>query len=199
MNVRAFHRVDKATFWRFVTSPKRSDGERYEYVRGRIVQQMAGGTLKHSQIATRFIVALTRQLDDSAWSVNGSDRAVEMEASIRYPDVSVEAVGASPASLATAAPVLIVEVLSLSSQDRDLDERPVESPGLASLECYIVASQTEPVCLAWVRGPDGKFPAEPVEYDTNGVITVPKLGIALAVAEIYRGMEFSPQDKAPNG
>lgn len=49
MDIGAFHQVDKATFWRFVASPQRGDGERYADVRSDFVQQLAGRTLQHSQ------------------------------------------------------------------------------------------------------------------------------------------------------
>lgn len=192
MNVRAFAKVDKDTFWRFVTSPARGDGERYEYVRGRIVQQMTGGTLRHSQLGRRLARLIEDQLDPGKWITSGSDRGVETSQTIRYPDVSVERVGGDPDSLATARPVLIAEVLSHTTEERDLDVKPAEYMELSSLQAYIVASQTEAACLAWVRGPDGTFPATPREYQTNDVIEVPTLGIALSLPAIYRGIKLSP-------
>ena len=72
MNVRAHIKVDKATFFRFVAS--QAEG-RYEYDRGRIVQQMTGGTLAHSLVSQRFISAFERRLDTSAWAVTGVSRS----------------------------------------------------------------------------------------------------------------------------
>jgi hypothetical protein len=43
----AFSKVDKRTFLRFAAGQA---GERYEYVRGRIVQQMTGGTRDHGGV-----------------------------------------------------------------------------------------------------------------------------------------------------
>ena len=54
-------------------------------------------------------------------------------------------------------------------------------------------------CIA--RQPDGRYEFEGgrIEYQTNDVIALPQLGIALSVAEIYRGIELSSEDTAPNG
>jgi hypothetical protein len=87
VTVRTHIKVDKATFFRFVTS--QAEG-RFEYDRGRIVQQTTGGTLAHSLIAQRFISAFERRLDANIWAVTGHSRGVETPATVRYPDVLVE-------------------------------------------------------------------------------------------------------------
>lgn len=160
MNIGAFHQVDKATFWRFVASLPLGNGERYADVRSDFVQQLAGRTLLHSQMATRFLVALNQQLDARLGIVNGSDRAVDSNDSIRYPNVSVEAAPGVPVSLSTGAPVPTVEVLSLSSQDRDLDEKPAEYLGFGSPQVYIGASHTGPRLPCLDPGPRRRVPRQ---------------------------------------
>ena len=145
MTAHPFLIVDKATFYRFLGSAP--EGRRYEFVRGRIVQDMGGGTLKHVKIGRRISIIVERQLDPDTWCINsGSDRGVETSETIRLPDVVVERVGADENSLATTEPVVIVEVLSETSGERDLEIKPAEYTGLPSLLAYIVASQDEPVC-----------------------------------------------------
>ena len=56
MNANAFVKVDKATFYRFIVNAP--ENERYEFVRGRIMQQQQGGTLRHAQIGKRFVAVL---------------------------------------------------------------------------------------------------------------------------------------------
>jgi Uma2 family endonuclease len=189
MNASAFIKVNKAIFYKFIAAPAQAEG-RYEYVRGRIMQQMAGGTWKHSRIGSRFIVLLSSALDGTRWDVNGPDRGIDTPETIRYPDVSVEPVGADPTSLATASPVLIVEVLSPSSSDRDLDVKPAEYLSVPSLRAYIVASQDEPACFVWIHDPvSGKFPAEPQRVaGLDAVIDVAALGLAIPLHAVYRGI-----------
>jgi Uma2 family endonuclease len=117
------------------------------------------------------------------------ERGIETPVTIRYADVLVEPVTESGDSLVTTDPVLIVEVLSPSSTARDLDAKPGEYLGLASVQAYIVASQDEPACLVWLRGSDGKFSAEPVEIKgPTGLIRVPQLSVEIALADVYRGI-----------
>jgi Uma2 family endonuclease len=189
MNASAFIKVDKATFYKFITASAQVDG-RYEYVRGRIMQQMTGGTWKHSKIGGRFFVFLNSAVDSRQWDVNGPDRGIETPETVRYPDVSIEPVGADPNSLATATPALIVEVMSPTSGDRDLDVKPAEYLSLPSLRAYIVASQDEPACLVWVRDAvTGKFPSEPQRVaGLDAVIHVAGLGLAISLRAVYRGV-----------
>ncbi|MGE3918918.1 MAG: Uma2 family endonuclease [Hyphomicrobiaceae bacterium] len=185
MNQSTFVKVDRETFFRFVTNAP--EDERYEWVGGRIVQQQAGGTKRHARIGARFLEAAHRQLDRDLWDAF-AERGVETHNTVRYADVVVEPVGGDSDSLAATAPSLIVEVLSRTSSDRDLNEKPDEYLQLATLQAYIVASQDEPACLVWVRQPDGTFPAEPTEITgTTSTILVPDLKLAFSLADIYRG------------
>lgn len=185
----ALIKVDKATFYRFVANAP--DNERYEYVEGRIVQQQPGGTLGHANIGRQFARAIERQLDEALWLVlRGSDRGVEIARTIRYPDVVVEPVGAPAESLATDKPALLIEVLSPSSSDRDLTTKPAEYMSLPSLHAYIVASQTAPECLVWVRDADGNFLPDGANVSGRAAsIEVPSLGLTIPLAEVYRGIK----------
>jgi Uma2 family endonuclease len=184
MNTSALIKVDKNTFFKVA---QRREG-RCEYVRGRIMMQ-AGGSRRHSAIAREFLVILVTQLDRNRWAAFGSDLAIDVGSSIRYPDVFVESAEADPEGLASPEPVLVVEVLSPSSEERDLETKPEEYLSIPTLQAYIVASQDEPACLVWLRGSDGTFPAEPVEIKgRNGVILVAHLSVEIALADVYRGI-----------
>ena len=185
MNANAFVKVDKATFYRFIVNAP--DNERYEFVRGRIMQQQQGGTLRHAQIGKRFVAVLDQALDRARWLVSGSDRGIDTGPTVRYADAVAEPVGADPDSLSTEKPVVIVEVLSKFSEDRDLDVKPAEYLVLPTLEAYIVASQNEPACYLWVRGADRQFPSDPVSlrgFDKS--IDIVALSLSIPLREIYR-------------
>lgn len=185
MTISPFIKVDKATFYRFIANVP--DNERYEYVRGQIVQQQQGGTLRHGVIAGNIAAMLRAQLDSRTWLVI-EGRGVETAETIRFGDVVVQPVGGDPDSLATVEPALVVEILSPTSGDRDLNEKPEEYLELASLQVYIVAAQAEAACLVWARGTDGTFPAEPLELrGPDAQIAVLSLGLNLRLLEIYRG------------
>jgi Uma2 family endonuclease len=186
VNVRAHIKVDKAAFFRFVTS--QAEG-RFEYDRGRIVQQMTGGTLAHSLISQRFISAFERRLDANAWAVTGHSRGVETPTTVRYPDVLVEPMPGPLKALSTEVPAVVVEVLSPTTEEMDLNVKLPEYRGIASLKAYIVASQDEALCWVWLRAADESIPEQPDEvHGLEGSIGIAALGISIPLAEIYRGV-----------
>jgi len=186
MNASAFVKVSKAEFWDFVQA--QAEGK-FEYERGRIVQQMTGGTHAHAILIQRFTFALMRDLDPSANTVTSQSRGVDTPVTIRYPDAVVERVGSDAKSLATSAPLVLVEVLSPNTEKLDLNVKPQEYTSLPSLLAYIVASQDRPECLVWQRAADGGFADDPARIAGPGAqIVVEGLGLRLELDEIYRGI-----------
>jgi len=183
----AFTKIDRASFLRFAAE---HPDQRYELEKGRIVQQMTGGTRRHGIIARRIAQQLEEQLDLSVWSV-ATERGVGAGESERYPDVVVEPADEPLDSLETGRPAIIVEVLSPSTTATDLNPKPAEYLALASLDAYIVASQDEPALLVWMRDNDGRFPETGVEVaSAGGTVGVRGRGfvVTLDLAEIYRGV-----------
>jgi Uma2 family endonuclease len=193
VNVSAHIKVDKATFFRFVTS--QAEG-RFEYDGGRIVQQMTGGTLAHSIIAQRFISAFERRLDANLWVVTGHSRGVETPATVRYPDVLVEPMSGAMRGLTTEVPAAIVEVLSPTTEEMDLNVKLPEYRNIASLKAYIVASQDEALCWVWLRAEDNIVPDLPDEVaGLKRVIDIPALAVSIPLEEIYRGVLNQKPDR----
>lgn len=183
----AFAKVDKAAFLRFAAARA---GERYEFVRGRIVQQMTGGTREHGAVARRITRMIEDQIDSTQWWVL-NERGVSTSETVRYADIVVEPADEPRGSLATMRPALIVEVLSPSTSAADLDQKPAEYLALASLDAYVIASQDEAAMLVYERGADGTFPARPREIEGAGEIISLKgraFDLTFALSEIYRGI-----------
>lgn len=184
MNADAFVKISKASYFRIAAARPE---ERLEFVRGRLMQQMTGGTRGHSRIADRFAEALGSRLDTNAW-IALRERGVETPDTVRYADVVIEPADGRDDTLATDQPVLIVEVLSQSSSERDIILKPVEYGALPSLAAYIVADQSEPRCLIWARAADGAFALEPPTVEgLDAVVEVPALGLVIPLSAIYTG------------
>jgi len=190
MTAHALMYVDKPTFYRFIVNA--DEGHRYEWVRGWIMQQQAGGTRKHAELAAAFCSVLRQQLELRVWAVSGSDRLTDTGSSVRYADAVVERrATAADDSIETERPILLVEVLSPSSEERDLTVKPAEYLAIDSLDTYIVASQDAVLCYVWQRQPDGTFPQVARKYEgRDQVIQVPGLGIAIPMSEVYRGIDI---------
>lgn len=182
-----FAKVDRETFLRFAAEHSE---QRYELERGRIVQQMTGGTQRHGLIARRIARMIEDQIDGAAWIVL-TDRGVSVGESARYPDVVVEPATEGGDSLATELPSIIVEVLSPSTTATDLNTKPVEYLAIETLDAYIVASQDEPAMMIWTRGPDGRFDklGREVSGATASVVIMGRnVAFKLELTAIYRGL-----------
>ena len=123
-------KIDRETFLRFAAGHPE---QRYELERGRIVQQMTGGTRRHGIVGRRIARIIEDQIDQAKWSV-AIDRGVGVGTSERYPDVVVEPASEPLDSLETECPAIIVEVLSPSTtattdevqkSHQDLSRRPL--------------------------------------------------------------------------
>ena len=187
----AFAKIDPETFFRFAAEHAE---QRYELEKGRIVQQMTGGTRRHGIAARRISMQIEAQIDPVAWTVL-QDRGVKVGETIgssaRYPDIVVEPSGEPDDSLSTAAPIMIVEVLSPSTTATDLNTKPSEYLSIAMLDAYVIASQDEPALLIYERQANGAFPAEPTQVDDRAAVPTIKtrrFTVTLDLAGIYKGI-----------
>ena len=183
----AFAKVDRVSFLRFAAEHPE---QRYELERGRIVQQMTGGTRRHGLVARRIAQIVEDQIDPARWSVL-TDRGVGVGESSRNADVVVEPSTEPMDSLETERPAIIVEVLSPSTTGTDLNTKPGEYLGIATLDAYIVSSQFEAAMLVWTRGDDGLFPdhgREVAGIDQSITIKGRGLTVTLPLRAIYRGL-----------
>ncbi len=186
MNMSARLKLTKDDFYRFVE--RQAEG-RFEFEDGHIVQQMAGGTLAHTILGERFRDCLRRQLDPADWLVTSEKRGVDTAKTVRYPDVIVEPAGGDLASLSTDCPGLVIEILSDSTSALDLNTKPSEYMGLASIQAYIVASQDEPECLVWRRLESKRFSPKPeLVKGRKRKIRIASLAVTIPLAEIYAGI-----------
>ena len=87
--------------------------------------------------------------------------------------------------LTATAPVLIVEVLSPSSERIDLGDKAAEYVGIPSLLAYLVVAQDEMKAWVWVRAPTGFAPGADVLKGDEAVVHIEPLGIDLPLAAIY--------------
>lgn len=159
---------------------------RYELVDGRPIA-MTGGTRGHTLIWLAIAMIMRSQLDRTLWNVMAADMALEVgDDDIRYPDVVVEPAGGALEERSTNTAVLAIEVLSPSSADTDLDDKPSEYTALPDIQAYIVFAQDEPKAWLWLRSagafPPGRRPVSALDQ----TIEVPALGLSIPLAEVYR-------------
>jgi Uma2 family endonuclease len=164
---------------------------KHEYLNGEIFA-MSGGTPEHSQIAASVIRELGSQLRGRPCVVYTSDLRVRVLATglATYPDVTVICgpLERDPANKNTATnPVVIVEVLSDSTEDYDREEKLSHYRRIPSLREYLLVSQHERRIEHLSRNDDGTWTLRDVAAPATGV-QLPSIGCALSLDEVYRDL-----------
>lgn len=161
---------------------------RYELAGGRVVM-MTGGTRWHGLVVGNLFELLRARLDRKRWMVLTEFGVDVGPRTIRYPDIVVDHPEASGRDLTAKAPALVAEVLSPSTTTIDLGDKAAEYLRLPSVAAHLVLAQDE--VKAWVYIPGSQqFPGPQVIAGDGATISVPALGIDLALADIYAGIEF---------
>jgi Uma2 family endonuclease len=116
--------------------------ERWEFIRGQ-PRMMAPALIKHSIIKRNVVRVLDRALEGSGWETLVDGPQILTDEISAIPDVVVTC---APLDLTTpmiAEPVIIVEVMSPSSEQNDTGLRWLAYRKIASLRHYIVLSQNQ--------------------------------------------------------
>ncbi len=180
MNVQLPMHMDQQAFLAWVHERE----ERYELDRGRVVM-MTRGSRAHWQITLNLGRALADRLDPDRFAVLPEFGVDLGPLSIRFPDIVVDVAGETPGDLKATAPVLIVEVLSPSSERVDLGDKAAEYLRMPSLMAYLVFAQDEMKAWVWARGPKDFAAGADVLEGQDAVIHVGPLGLDLPFAEVY--------------
>ncbi len=163
-----------------------------EYVNGEI-RMMSGGTLKHSALAVNVSTELRIALRRRNCLVLSSDAKVHITSgSFRYPDVSVvcgPAQSYEQNETVLTNPLVVVEVLSDSTESKDRGEKLHEYQAIDSLQSYLLVDQHTPRVEQYARKDNGHWDYQAVQ-GLEGTVTIPALEVTLALADIYEGIDF---------
>ncbi|HYY93233.1 MAG TPA: Uma2 family endonuclease [Pyrinomonadaceae bacterium] len=162
-----------------------------EYFDG-VVYAMACGSERHNLIAANIIIALGVQLRDRPCRVYPSDLKVRVPNSKRffYPDVSVvcgETRFADEARDVILNPVLVVEVLSESTEAFDRGKKFSSYQQIESLREYLLVAQDEFVVEHYLRQEDGWLYTKASGPEAD--LVLPALDCRIALGDIYNKVE----------
>ena len=164
-----------------------------EYYDGQ-VYAMAGGHPRHHRISTNVTVRLVIALEGGSCQVFNSDMRVHIHASglYTYPDVSV--VCGAPVFFQTdnlVNPIVIVEVLSKSTEQHDRTTKFLDYRSIPSLKEYLMISQEPRSVTHCTRIGDEEWRIETVTEE-QGAVRLGSVGVELAFAQIYAGADSLP-------
>lgn len=149
---------------------------------------MAGGTPEHAALAMAVGTELRRQLTGKPCRVYSSDLRIRVAATglATYPDVSVICgkLETDPEEPNTATnPIVIVEVLSDTTEAYDRGRKFEHYRRLSSLREYVLVSQHEPHIEVFRRNAEGHFILD--EATKGGSVVLPSIDCTLDVDSIF--------------
>lgn len=170
-----------------------------EYFDGEIFA-MSGATLAHNRIAGNLFMEIGLQLKGRPCQHFMSDMRVGVTARgpYFYPDVSV--VCGKPQLRDNTKdclmnPVVIVEVLSPSTESYDRTQKFTSYQRIATLTDFLLVSQVEPRIEHYTRQRTGGWLLNTIS-GLDSKLSVPSIGCELLPSRIYEQVEFEPANPA---
>jgi Uma2 family endonuclease len=177
----------RATYAEYLVAEQHSES-RLEFIDGVIVA-MAGGSNEHNAIAGRFAGLFAARVPPGYLYYTPDQRFwIAATARGRYSDGSI--ICGKPANpghdaQATTNPLVVVQVLSPSSEGDDDGDKRHDFQSLASLQAYVMAAQDARLVKVYRRNERGQWRDEPDVYRGGESFELPRLTRALTVDEVY--------------
>ena len=169
---------------------------RHERVGGE-VWAMTGGTLAHNRIGLNVYSALRVRLAGTGCEAFAFDvRVVTPRGDVMYPDV-VACGERHDTNKDVSDPVVLVEVLSGSTAERDDSFKRWAYGTIPSLKHYVLIAQNR--AEAEVSTADGEAWRSVVLRDAAASLRLEALGVEIPLAEVFAGIEFGSQAGEASG
>jgi Uma2 family endonuclease len=175
---------------------ERTSEERWEYFDGEVFC-MSGVTPNHARIEINTIIALNNKLSGRGCAIFPADIRIKVPAAppYRYADVSVlcdEAVFERIGGVdALTNPILIVEVLSPSTEAYDRGDKFTYYKSIPSLREYVLMAQHRPHITHYAKETGETWKYEELN-DLTSELALPSFDCVLALSEVYRNVRFEP-------
>lgn len=176
---------------------------KHEWLDGQIYDMealgMAGGKPEHAALAAAVVATLTNQLHGKRCRVYTSDLKVRIRATSlsTYPDVSVVCgkLEVDPEdNLAAVNPVVLVEVLSPTSETYDRGAKFGHYRRIPTLRDYVMVNHHESRIEVYHRNDAGRW--ELYEAAAGQSVEIASIGCVLSVDEIYADPLAEPETGA---
>jgi Uma2 family endonuclease len=175
---------------------ERASEEKYEYLDGEIYL-MSGASRNHNLIMASTLASLYSQLRKRPCFVYPSDMRVKASDSglYAYPDISVvcgEPLLEDDPQDTLVNPIVIVEVLSPSTESYDRGKKFQHYRALQTLQEYILISQDSHRIERFLRQPNDEW----LLTDAAGLdamIELPSIQCTLALADVYEKVNFEQE------
>lgn len=187
------HTVTYVTPEEYLAAERLSE-TRSEYLDGGVFP-MRGGSLNHNLITVNLVAELNTQLRTRPCHVLGMDLKVRMPDSRKffYPDVVVVCGGPrfhDERKDIILNPVLVIEVLSPSTEAFDRGAKFQAYRTIESLKEYLLVSQEAPLVEQYVSGDDGKWTLT-TAAGLESSLALPSIECTLNLGAVYNKVDFN--------
>lgn len=169
---------------------------RSEYENGEIVA-MAGGSLNHSQITNNIARFVGNKISEDCGSLSSEVKVYAKAVDkFYYPDVLVlcgEPNFHNKKTDTIINPILIVEVLSDSTEAKDRGEKFFAYQTLESLQEYVLVSQNRAVVERFVRQSNQSWNYL-ATIGLESLVKLESIDVELSLQEIYQRVTFGQED-----
>ena len=164
---------------------------RYEYCVGEVFA-MSGGTESHALVGANVVIALGNALRGKPCRVYNSDMKLYIRRHVHYcyPDAQVLCERGTRHKLYVENPLLVVEVLSPSTESYDRGGKFEHYRGIEALEYYLLIDAERRHVELYER--ESAQAWRLTEYN-EGQVPLAKLEAALELADIYAQVEFAAE------
>ena len=166
--------------------------ERHEFYRGEIMA-MSGGTANHNELSLNCAVELRQAARSRGCRVFTENVQLEVAEGTQYtyPDVMVTCHDEDVTAERTMRhPLLLIEVLSSSTADRDRVWKLFRYQRLASLRHYLLISQQYQAVEWYYRANESSEWQRELLTKPEEAVEIPELGARLLLADIYASLRI---------
>ena len=155
---------------------------KHELINGNLFE-MSGASVEHNEISGNIYLLLRNLLKGTDWKVFFEAVKVQTpDGNFFYPDNVVSY--ANTQKYFTETPVLVVEVLSVSTRKFDLTDKFIQYGKIETLEYYLCVEPEQQAVFFYFKNETGEWLAETYTKDES-IIDLPRLNISFTVKDIY--------------
>jgi Uma2 family endonuclease len=184
----------KSPIERYLDRESKSD-KKHEFLNGKI-RKMPGSSYNHNKIAANFIISIGQLINEKKlpFEVISSDQKIYIPQlhQILYPDALV--VYQKPEFWnqrkdVLLNPILIVEILSPSTEAYDRTTKFMSYKHIPSFKEYVMVNQDKKGIETWYREEEHLW-RETVYLEEDASLELKSVGLNIDIEKIYRNIEF---------
>ena len=169
----------------------RPENEKWELINGQLIKSMVGARWEHHRIVSNLDRDISDHLDKSGRPCRVFRETFflkEANADLSaLPDIMVHFGKLEPGQTSVDDPLILLEVVSKSSEGRDRFSKRLAYQRLPSLQQYVLVERDEPIIDIY-RRTDAGWVGDPPLLGLDGTLELPAIDMKLPVAEIYRSV-----------